>query len=186
MDHARTNSLAAAYRHGDESALQPLVEGLARPLLAQAYGLLHDWDQAADVVQDTWLRVLRSIATYDPCHPFLPWIRTILRHLCWQQLAREARSPALMPLSGAPDPATNRPADDPEHEVRAADLRRRLARNLSDLADSQRQALIMVDLEQRDRAEVAQQLNLTPASLRVVLCRARRALAERLHAEETP
>lgn len=186
MDPVRVDALAAAYRDGDDLALQPLVEALARPLLARAYRIVHDWDLAADLVQETWLRVVRSIAGYEPARPFLPWIGTILRRLCWQHLARAAREPGSRSLTAADEAATARPGDDPERATGDADLRRRLFRHLAALPATQRMAVVLVDLEQRDRREVAGQLDLTPASLRVILCRARRTLAVRLLAEEMP
>jgi len=186
MDPDRVDALAAAYREGDDPALRPLVEVLARPLLARAYGIVHDWDLAADLVQETWLRVVGAIAGYDPGRPFRPWIGTILRRLCWQHLARAAREPGGGSLAAAEEAAAGRPGDDPERAAGDADLRRRLLRHLAALPRTQRLAIVLVDLEQRDRREVSAQLDLTPASLRVILCRARRTLAVRLLAEETP
>ena len=51
MDDATRDRLARAYRAGQTGALPPLVEGLARTLLAQAFRFVRDWDQAADLVQ---------------------------------------------------------------------------------------------------------------------------------------
>jgi len=184
MESARIDALAAGYRQGRDTDLGPLVETLARPLLSLAHRYLRDWDLAADLVQDTWLRVVTSIAHYDPRRPFLPWVQTILRNLCLQHLEREARRPVAVPLGVIAEPPTSRPGEDPDRQVAAADLRRALARHLVDLGESQRRALVMVDLEQRDREEVARELGLTPASLRVILCRARRAVAGRLVREE--
>jgi RNA polymerase sigma-70 factor (ECF subfamily) len=185
MDHATADCLAAAYRAGRPDALPPLVGGLARTLLAQAYRFVRDWDLAADLVQETWLNATEAIQRYDPARPFLPWIRTILRHRCLNHLARLAARPVPVALAVVGDPASERPADQTDHATQLADLRRRLARHLTALPASQREALVMVDLEEQSHAEAAAALAVTPASLRVILHRARRALAERLQREET-
>jgi len=185
MEHATIDSLASAYRNGRAEALPPLVTGLARTLLAQAYRYVHDWDQAADLVQDTWLRVTEAIGRFDARRPFLPWVRTILRHCCLQYLAAQARRPEPVPLAALGDPATEKASDQPDIMTDRADLRRRLARHLAGLPDTQRQAVVMIDLEQLDHAEAALALDLTPASLRVILHRGRRALARRMELEET-
>lgn len=185
MDEIRVDALAAAYQAGRAKALPALVDDLARPLLAQAYRYVRDWDLAADLVQETWLRVVGSIAAYDARRPFSPWIRTILRRQCLQHLARDRSRPAGVPLTAATIPASQRPADDPDRSVRDAELRRRLARHLATLGRTQRRAVELVDIEQCDRRQAAAELGLTGASLRVVLHRARRRLAGLLLAEET-
>jgi len=185
MDHATADSLAAAYRLGRPDALPPLVKGLARTLLAQAYRFVRDWDLAADMVQETWLRATGAIARYDPARPFIPWLRTILRNRCLQYLQREARRPEPVPLAAVGDQASDRLSDRPDRGIDEADLRQRLARQLSALPDTQREAVVMVDLEQQGHAETAAVLEVTPASLRVILHRARRALAERMLREDS-
>lgn len=184
MDHATVNHLAAAYRQGRQDALPPLVQSLARPLLAQAFRYVRDWDQAADLVQDAWLRATANIARYDASRPFAPWVRTILRNLCLKFLAGQRRQPQAVPLAAVGDPTTQRPDDQADQAVREHDLRCRVARALESLTESQRLAVTMVDLEDQPQAEVAEVLGLTRDSLRVILHRGRSAVARHLEKED--
>ncbi len=184
MDHVTTDRLAAAFRAGRHDALGPLVQGLARTLLAQAYRFVRDWDLAADLVQDAWMRATSSIARYDPRRPFLPWLRTILRNCCLQTLARQQRRPELIPLASVAEPPTNRPADQADQAAQDRRPAAAVARHLAALPETQRQAVAMIDIEQRGHAEVAEALGVAPESLRVILHRGRRALASRLSEED--
>jgi len=184
MDPIAIDQLASAYRDGRHDALPPLVHGLARTLLAQAFRFVRDWDQAADLVQDTWLRATSSMTRYDSTRPFLPWLRTILRNCCLQFLAQERRRPEPVSLVTVGDPMSTRPSDQTDQALCEHDLRRRVARHLTRLPESQRQAVVMVDLEDTPQDETARVLGVTPDSLRVILHRGRRALAERLDKED--
>jgi len=121
---------------------------------------------------------------YDPARPFLPWMRTILRHLCLKYLICEERRPLAVSLMAVVEPATPRPGDQPDQAVDELDLRYRVARHLERLPETQRQAVVMVDLEEMTHDETASALGVTPESLRVILHRGRRALAERLDKED--
>ena len=88
MDREWVDKLAGRAARGDREAFRRLVEGEARRLLAVAYRYCGDWDTAADLCQDTWLRVHASFDDYDPARPFRPWLNTLHRRICLQHLRR--------------------------------------------------------------------------------------------------
>lgn len=51
--------------------------------------------EADDLYQDTWIRVLRNQARFDPDMPFEPWLTKICVNLYRSRLRRIARSPFL-------------------------------------------------------------------------------------------
>ncbi len=186
MDDAHLDRLAAAYRAGDPTSLKPVVEALARPLLAQAYRYVRDWDTAADLVQDAWLKVVANIAAYDPARSFAVWIRAILRNTCLTHLRKVARMPAQTAVEAAGGAATARPADDPRAAMQEQDTARRLGLALAQLGPTQREVFARIALEQEDRRAVARDLGLSDGHLRVTLHMARRRLAVLLNLEEEP
>lgn len=71
-------------------------------LLARRLGL--DAHAAEDAVQETFVKAFRGIGRFDSRRPFAPWLFTIGRNTCTDQLRRRYPEPAELP-----DPADDRP-----------------------------------------------------------------------------
>ncbi|MFW6079468.1 MAG: RNA polymerase sigma factor, partial [Gemmatimonadota bacterium] len=81
MDEAVERDLVARCRRGSTAAFEPLVREYEPPALAIARGMLGDADEAADAVQDAFVRAYRSLGRLREGSRFGPWFRTILRNL---------------------------------------------------------------------------------------------------------
>jgi RNA polymerase sigma-70 factor, ECF subfamily len=181
MDREWVDKLAGRAARGDREAFRRLVEGEARRLLAVAYRYCGDWDTAADLCQDTWLRVHASFDDYDPARPFRPWLNTLHRRICLQHLRRasvrrERATPAEI-LDGLAQPD---PSPDPLTRLAADDLMAHVRRGLAALPERQQEVLAAVDLEQDDPAGTAARLGMSWTTLRTTLHFARKRLAESL------
>ncbi len=80
-----------AYRAGEESALESLVETLT-PLLwhiVRAYGL--DTASAEDVVQNTWLTLVRKADTVVEPQAVLRWLTVTARREAWRTARANGR-----------------------------------------------------------------------------------------------
>ena len=87
---------------GEESAIGPLVRRYERPLLALLERLTQRRDEAEDLFQETWIRVIRSARSYDPSRPFRAWLFSI----AWNQVRNQLRgSRPTAPLSEIHDVA---------------------------------------------------------------------------------
>jgi len=73
--------LFRAWQQHDAGALTALVQRHHAPLLAHLTRLIGDVHLAEDLVQETFLRLVREGHTYRYPSPFLPWLYTIARHL---------------------------------------------------------------------------------------------------------
>ncbi len=181
MDERRIDNLAADAARGDRRAFRELVEGEARRLLALAFRYCGDWDTAADLCQETWLRVHDRFADYDPRRPFRPWLNTLHRRICLQHLRRAAtRRERAAPdevLAGlaAPDPGP-----DPLTRLAADDFMDHVRRGVAALPERQQAVLAAVDLDQDDPAGAAERLGMSWTTLRTTLHFARKRLAETL------
>ncbi|HEY7728759.1 MAG TPA: sigma-70 family RNA polymerase sigma factor [Candidatus Eisenbacteria bacterium] len=79
----------------DERAYRELVRRYQRPVLNLAWRIVGDAEEAADVAQETFLRVLRSLASYDPDRPLKSWLFKIAANLALDALRRKKRRPYL-------------------------------------------------------------------------------------------
>jgi len=73
--------LARRVQQGDRAALDVLVDRHYDALVGFLYRLTAgDTLSAQDLAQETFLRVLRGIASYDAARPFKPWLYAIATH----------------------------------------------------------------------------------------------------------
>ena len=74
--------LAARVAPGDGSAFDELVERWRDRVVDLARLMTGDRDQAEDIGQEVFFRLLRKPEAYDPTRPFRAWIRAVTRNLC--------------------------------------------------------------------------------------------------------
>src|SRR5437879_422409 len=80
--------LIKAFQNGREEAFSALVGKYKHQLMNFVYRYLGDYDDADDVVQETFVRVFRHKDSYEPVAKFSTWIYTIASNLAKSQLRR--------------------------------------------------------------------------------------------------
>ena len=88
---ATDKELAQRSRQGDEEAITLLVERYSPRLHRYLTRLGGDPAMAEDVLQDTWLRVMERIDSYDPGRPFAPWLFAVARNRALDLLRQRTR-----------------------------------------------------------------------------------------------
>ncbi len=104
--HTPDAALVSAILAGSKEAFVVLVERYQQPLRAAARGRLGRDDWADDVVQETFLCLLKWLSTYDSRFSFRTWLWTVLLNQCTRYAQKQSRQPAKM-LAG-PDAAGER------------------------------------------------------------------------------
>src|ERR671934_1947774 len=104
--------LVAALRQGDETAFARLVEQYHGPLLRLARLYVADAAAAEDVVQETWLGLLRGLDRFEGRASLKTWLFRILANRARTRAAREGRTVAFSALVGTELDVTD-PAVDP-------------------------------------------------------------------------
>jgi len=80
-DRISDERLFIRYTEGDGSAFRILMERYAVPLLRYCRGFVSTEEEAEDLVQEAFLRAIRSAGTYRATSRFSAWIFTIARNL---------------------------------------------------------------------------------------------------------
>lgn len=104
-DEARWIARAA---DGDAAGRAWVVHRWTTPLYRFALRMLGDEQDAHDAAQDTLVKVLRALPSYDPARPFSTWVYGIARNTCIDQHRRRwrrAESPAAEVVDPGPTPA---------------------------------------------------------------------------------
>jgi RNA polymerase sigma-70 factor (ECF subfamily) len=198
-------AVVAALRAGDEAAFTELVRRHHGSMLRVALLYVSTRDTAAEVVQETWLGVLRGLDRFEGRSSLRTWIFRILTNTAKTRGVRDRRTVPFSALGDEPDTAIDEwfmPADHPEwpghwavlpepwpeDRLLGAEIRERLDRAIDALPASQRAVITLRDVEGLGSAEVCNVLELTETNQRVLLHRARtrvrRELADYLGEEE--
>lgn len=104
-------------RRGDPEAFAALYRHHARAIHSLAWRLTGDPQAAEDILQDTFLRLLRHIGGPDPKRPLRPWLRTVAANLAIDRLRRGSWEE----LGALPETVAS-PAPEPEHYSEASGL----------------------------------------------------------------
>lgn len=188
--------LVARLRERDDHAFALMLDAWSTGMLRLARSFVATKESAADVVQETWLAVIRSIDRFEGRSSLKTWVYRILVNAAKQRCAKEGRTLPLSSLSAREDsgptvdPDRFRGPDDPypgdwrvypkpwsmpspEQAMLAGEFRAEMAAALARLPDRQRIVITLRDIEGHSTDEVCEILEITPVYQRVLLHRAR-------------
>ena len=170
-------ALVERVRRGDAAAFDALAARYMRRAFAVSWRLLGNREDAEDLVQETFITVLRKIDTFERGRAFSPWFFRILVNRGLN--ARKARAlrtaddlPGQAPASGA----------SPERAAERAELRDRLGAALRALPERQRVIVELFELEGFGSPEIAEILEISDGTVRWHLHEARKTLRQSLAA----
>jgi RNA polymerase sigma-70 factor (ECF subfamily) len=184
-------------RAGDRAAFDAIVRAWSPAMLRVARQYVHNHASAEEIVQETWLAVIRSLDGFEGRSALRTWVFRILMNVARRRGRTEART---MIELDAPtvDPDRFRDSDDPwpghwrdeavprdwgpEPALLADELRGVLASALAELPERQRAVVELRDVHGFDSEEVCALLSLTSTNQRVLLHRGRARLREILEA----
>lgn len=186
MNVAGTDSrLVARALAGEAWGFEELVRRHLRSAHAVALGVLGNPADAEDVCQEAFLIALERLEECREPQRFAAWLMRIVRNRALN--FRESRSlRAGVPLERAAEAAGG---DDPGREAERSELRQRLLAALAVLPESQREVVLLHDLEGWRHREIAELLGTSEGAVRVRLHEARRRLRSELegnHGGEGP
>ena len=150
-----------------------LFDQFADGVYTLGFRILGDRHLAEDVVQETFVKVMRSLETYRGDGPIAAW----LYRIGYREAIAATRKRRETPF----DPeemldAGDRTVASVEDAVLAAELTRRLDTAIGRLAEPLRSAFVLRDIEQLSTSEVAQSLGVSVSAVKMRLARARQAL----------
>ncbi len=79
---------------GDEAGVRALVERFQGMVFGICFRMLGQREDAEDVAQEVLVRIIRSLARWDPSRPLKPWLLTITANRCRTFLEKRSRQPA--------------------------------------------------------------------------------------------
>jgi RNA polymerase sigma-70 factor (ECF subfamily) len=169
-----------AWQAGEEAAFDRLVTAYSGRLFALFTRFLGPVPEREDMVQETFLRVLRAREGYQPTARFSTWLYRIAFNL---SVNRSERTRPTTSLDAHPFAPPAQPSDEPpESHLERDDVVRAVRAAIAALPETQRAALILARYEELSFAEIAVVLGSTEKAVKSLVHRAR----ENLRAELAP
>jgi RNA polymerase sigma-70 factor (ECF subfamily) len=176
--------------NGDQAAWDAIVRQHWRRVFNVAYKFVGKHDEAEDLTQDIFLKIFRSLGTFDRRANFQTWLISVSRNLCidhYRSVRKERqtidRSVDAVQLS----PAS--PDIGPHVALERSDRRTLLMAALEKLAPALRTAVVMRDIQELSYQDIAERLRLPEGTVKSRINRGRLELARqvrRLQEQDVP
>jgi RNA polymerase sigma factor (sigma-70 family) len=172
-------ALVRRFRGGDDTAFSVLharyADGIRNYAAYMLRGTIHD---AEDTAQDVFLRAYQSLRRDEREIDVRPWLFRVAHNRCIDVLRR--------PVSDAlDDEAPSGAGDDPAAAIEHRETMRALLRDIGQLTDGQRSALLLRELGGLSHEAVGEALGISTVSSRMLVHRARLALTDAVQARDT-
>ncbi|MFV2038103.1 MAG: RNA polymerase sigma factor [Paracoccaceae bacterium] len=174
IEKALEGYLVAAAKSGDHRALDQLVELRAARLRAHAVRLLGEVEGARDVMQDSWIEIMRSLGGLRDGGAFLPWSLRIVTRQVARLISRRQRDRRL-----AGEYAVTHTGEVAEAGPRAVDAAR-VRHAITRLPAAQHATVALFYLEDMNVAEVALAMGVPVGTVKTRLMHARAKLRAEL------
>ncbi len=177
--------IVTASLDGDPQAFEELIRRYQRLVFNIVYHYLGRRDEVEDVAQEVFLKVYRSLPTYDVARPLKAWISRIAVNSCLDELRRARKRKATLfsdvvdPEGGGLEQFLDRFQQGTrlsEHE--AESLFRRFRGMIERLAEKDKMAFMLRELEGLEYSEIAEAMATTEVAVRIRVSRSKKQLVE--------
>lgn len=181
MDETKTaeeHELIQQFLKGDQSAFDKLMTRHQKRVYRIALGMLGDHDEAADITQEAFIRVFRSLKNFKFGSRFGTWLHRITVNLCISHL-RQQRLRQHLSLSEVSH-LLKSPFGRPARDLDLKDLAQHIEEAIATLPPKQRAIFVMHYHEEMPHKEIANIMNRSEGAIKSSYCQAVKKLRKRL------
>lgn len=175
----QTASLVERARSGEQAALAALIREYTPGVYRFAYRMVGSEEEARDVAQETFLRMIRNLERYDSHYSFSTWLYRITRNLCIDRARfkfrwRFSRSSKEKDLDEE-DPVERLPTaeDTPLDNMLTMERKKAIEIALEKLKPNYREVLVLFHFEELSYQEIAHVLQVPIGTVMNRIYRAR-------------
>lgn len=180
LDRADMKRLA----DGRDAALNDLMERHGQKLFRYLIRCLQNEEDAADLSQETFVRIYQNRGKFDSQQHFSTWLYAIASNLVHDRYRWRKRHPQ-MSLDAADEMNFSETLPEqkplPDENIQAVERADEIRRAVAGLPDELRVPLILAEYEERSQAEIGEILGCTAKAVETRIYRARQHLRERLN-----
>lgn len=185
LDDAQLVSLA---KQGNTTAFETLIKRYEDRIYSLAYRILHDKEEAYDVLQETAIKAFTNLNKFKGKSSFSTWLYKIALNIILMRKRKQKSLAKKMPIVEVEDETTvaniakissDSPqeiidwSDNPVVDLEREELNKVLIDSVNKLPEKYRNVVILKDLEQRSIEEIAKILGLSIPAVRTRLHRGR-------------
>jgi RNA polymerase sigma-70 factor (ECF subfamily) len=177
-DEFEVKEIIRRIKEGDKKSFTELVERYRNQVAALAYKMVGDYDEAADITQNVFVKTSQNIWRYDESKRFYTWLYRITVNASIDYM-RKHRRHRHEPLENVRETIETR-RDNPESHFRTSQLREHITAATERLNGKQKSAFILRDIEGCQIDDVASIMDMPEATVRWYLHRARQKIKKDL------
>jgi RNA polymerase sigma-70 factor, ECF subfamily len=164
------------FRAGSREALAELFRRYRRDVYEIAYRFTSNVDDALEVTQEVFMKLIESLETFRRGSRFFTWLYRIAVNQAIDHLRRRKRR-AMVPLDEDAHESAGR-GNDPVERAEQTEFTERLTRALEQLSQKHRTVIVLHSLENLSYREIAQIVGCSTGTVMSRLFYARKRLAE--------
>lgn len=177
--------LVRRVQRGDSAAFDLLVRKHQHRVVALIGRYVHDWSEAQDVAQDTFIRAYRAIGNFRGDAQFSTWLHRIAVNTAKNHLVAHKRRPpgGDVDIDDAEQFESGlhlRNNDTPERELMRHEMEQTVMRAVEALPEELRAAITLREVDGLSYEEIAQQMQCPIGTVRSRIFRARDAIDAQL------
>ena len=180
--------LLQRFRDGDESAFDVIVKSYHERAFQFVYRVVHDFDDAADIAQETFIRAYDKLERFRGQSGLYTWLYRIALNLSVNCL-RKRKLRAMIGLDEAPLSALKSPLGDPEANLQDSLTRGRIDGAVAALPTRQRSIFVLRQYEGLTHAEIATIVGSSEGAVRAgyfhAIRKLRKALADLVDVDDS-
>ncbi|TFG94904.1 MAG: sigma-70 family RNA polymerase sigma factor [Calditrichales bacterium] len=179
-------------KKGDKTALAELISKYSERIYNLSLRILRNKEDAEDILQETFLTVIKKLDTFDGRSSFFTWVYRIATNASLMKLRKKKLN--FVELPDNPD-FVNRNVEEmfvdwsqnPSMDIQNEEIRNDLQKAIDQLSEIYRSVFILRDIEDLSIKETSKILGITEENVKIRLRRARLFLREEIshHFEES-
>lgn len=172
-------------RSGSDPAFGRLVSRWERPLFHFVYRMIARPEDARDICQETFMRVISNADRFRPGAKFSTWMYQIALNLCRDQMRKKRRWSLIVSDTGGDHEATSTESwtsslDAPEAAMEMSERRSVLREALREIPSAQREVVVLKEFEGLKFREIAEILGCPESTVKSRMYYALNGLREAL------
>ena len=166
-------------QRGETDAFEILIRRHQKTIFNLVYRMLGDYDEAAEISQESFLSAYRAIGNFRGDANFSTWLyRIALNHATTRRNSLNTRQQRSVPIENT-EPASD-PHPGPAETMEKKEIRQRVQQALNRLEPQDAAVILLRDLQDVPYEEVARMLEIPIGTVKSRLHRARQALKSEL------
>ena len=178
MNAPTDRDLILRAKRGEVDAYGEIVTQHQTSVFNVCYRILHNRSDAEDLAQETFMRAYDRLHTFDIEREFAPWIRRIAANLCLNHIESQK---VTMQLDDERDADKSQ---SPSGQVEVKERSEQIREALASLPSNYRVVIELRHYQEMSYDEIAEELKIPLSDVKSNLFRARKLLAEKLHAPD--